>query len=92
MTPIGKDLYIKRFSELKIGGPLYQPCEVQVGDVGYIDIHDGFFQKLYNIAKPLRMTSMGVLIPLSLKQPLTHREVGCYPCTLPVVFHTENLA
>ena len=52
MAPTDKDLYIERFSELKRGGPLYQPCEVQVGDVGFIDTQDGFFQKLYNIAKP----------------------------------------
>ena len=52
MAPIDKDVYIKRFSELKKGGPLYEPCEVQVGDVGFIDPQDGFFQKLYNIAKP----------------------------------------
>ncbi len=54
MAPTDKDLYIKRFSELKKGAPLYQPSEVQVGDVGYIDAHDGFFQKLYNIANPPR--------------------------------------
>jgi hypothetical protein len=47
-----KDVYIKRFSALKKGGPLYEPCEVQIGDVGYIDVQDGFFQKLYNIANP----------------------------------------
>jgi hypothetical protein len=52
MAPTDMDVYIKRFSELKRGGPLYQPCEVQVGDVGFIDPHDGFFQKLYNIADP----------------------------------------
>ena len=52
MTPTDKDVYIKRVSELKKGGPLYQPCEVQVGDVGFIDAQDGFFQKLYNIANP----------------------------------------
>jgi hypothetical protein len=47
-----KDVYIERFSELKRGAPLYQPCQVQVGDVGFIDPQDGFFQKLYNIANP----------------------------------------
>jgi len=52
MAPTDKNLYIKRFSELKRGGPLYQPCQVQVGDVGFIDSQDGFFQKLYNIAHP----------------------------------------
>jgi hypothetical protein len=52
MAPTDKDLYIKRFSELKKGGPLYRPGSVQVGDVGYIDRQDGFFQKLYNISKP----------------------------------------
>jgi hypothetical protein len=52
MAPTDKDVYIKRFSELERGAPLYRPCEVQVGDVGFIDPHDGFFQKLYNIANP----------------------------------------
>jgi hypothetical protein len=52
MAPTDKDVYIKRFSELERGAPLYQPCEVQVGDIGFIDRHDGFFQKLYNIANP----------------------------------------
>ena len=49
---LDKDVYIKRFSELEKGAPLYQPSEVQVGDVGFIDPQDGFFQKLYNIANP----------------------------------------
>jgi hypothetical protein len=52
MAPTDKDLYIKRFSKLEKGGPLYQPCPVQVGDVGFIDPHDGFFLQLYNIADP----------------------------------------
>ena len=52
MAPTDKDVYIKRFSELERGAPLYQPCEVHVGDVGFIDAQDGFFQKLYNIASP----------------------------------------
>jgi hypothetical protein len=52
MARTDKDLYIKRFSELERGVPLYHPCLVQVGDVGFIDTHDGFFQKLYNIANP----------------------------------------
>jgi hypothetical protein len=59
MAPTAKDVYIKRFSELKIGGPLYEPCEVQVGDIGYIDPRDGFFQKLYNIANPPTRSAPG---------------------------------
>jgi hypothetical protein len=54
MAPTDKGLYIKRFSELERGAPLYRPSKVQVGDVGYIDAHDGFFVKLYNIANPPR--------------------------------------
>jgi hypothetical protein len=54
MAPNDKDLYIKQFLKLKKGTPLYQPCAVQVGDVGFIDPLDGFFQKLYNIDTPPR--------------------------------------
>jgi hypothetical protein len=59
MAPTDKDVYIKRFSELERGAPLYRPCPVQVGDVGYIDPHDGFFQWLYNIANPPRNRNRG---------------------------------
>jgi hypothetical protein len=52
MAPTDKDLYIKRFSELEEGVPLYPPSEVQIGDVGFIDTEDGLFRKLYNIANP----------------------------------------
>jgi len=55
MIPTDKDIYIEEFSKLNRGAPLFDPGhgeEVQVGDVGYIDAHDGFFQKLYNIAHP----------------------------------------
>jgi hypothetical protein len=67
MAHTDKDLYIKRFSELKKGGPLYQPCEVQVGDVGFIDPQDGFFQKLYNIASPPRNGNPGCPPPIKFK-------------------------
>jgi hypothetical protein len=47
-----KDIYFREFSKLERGAPLFEPGEVQVGDVGYIDAKDGFFEKLYNIANP----------------------------------------
>ena len=59
MAPTDKDVYIEQFSKLKRGGPLYRPGEVQVGDVGFIDEKDGFFQKLYNIADPPRNDNPG---------------------------------
>jgi hypothetical protein len=71
MAPTDKDVYIKQFSKLKKGGPLYEPCEVQVGDVGYIDVHDGFFQKLYNIANPPTNDKPGC--PLAIKFKTTTR-------------------
>ena len=52
MAPTDKDLYIKQFSKLKKGTPLYQPCKARVGDVGFVDPLDGFFQTLYNIDTP----------------------------------------
>jgi hypothetical protein len=67
MAPTDKDVYIKRFSALKRGGPLYQPCEVQVGDVGFIDRDDGFFQKLYNIANPPTNGKPGCPPPIKFK-------------------------
>jgi hypothetical protein len=67
MAPTDKDVYIKRFSALKRGGPLYQPSEVQVGDVGFIDPHDGFFQKLYNIANPPANRNFGCPPPIKFK-------------------------
>ena len=52
MAPTAKDLYIEQLSKLKMGTPLYRPGVVQVGDVGFIDPLDGFFQTLYNIETP----------------------------------------
>jgi hypothetical protein len=52
MAPSDRNLYIKQFSKLEKGTPLYQPCAVHVGDVGFVDPLDGFFQKLYNIETP----------------------------------------
>ena len=54
MSPTDKSLYLKQFSALKYGAPLYRPCDVQLGDVGFIDTQDGFFQRLYNVADPPR--------------------------------------
>jgi hypothetical protein len=67
MPPTDKDLYIKQFLKLKKGRPLYQPCAVQVGDVGFIDPQDGFFQKLYNIAKPPTSDEPGCPSPIRLE-------------------------
>jgi hypothetical protein len=60
-------VYINMFSRLDKGAPLYQPCEVQVGDVGFIDAQDGFFQKLYNIAKPPANGKRGCPPPIKLE-------------------------
>ena len=43
---------MEQFSKLGKGTPLYRPGAVQIGDIGFIDPQDGFFQKLYNIATP----------------------------------------
>jgi hypothetical protein len=72
--PTAKDLYIKRFSTLKMGGPLYRPCEVQVGDVGFIDPYDGFFQKLYNIASPPMNGNTGRPLPIEFKTTTSDTE------------------
>jgi hypothetical protein len=52
MSHTSKSLYVKRFSSLGFGVPIYHPCDVQLGDVGFIDPQDGIFQKLYNVADP----------------------------------------
>src|ERR1700722_3255574 len=52
MSRTDKSLYVKHFSSLKYGAPIYRPCDVQLGDVGFIDTQDGFFQKLYNVSNP----------------------------------------
>jgi len=72
MSPTAKDIYDKRFSELKYGAPLYRPCEVQLGDVGFIDIQDGFFQKLYNISNPPSKEFPGGPPPVAIKR-ISHK-------------------
>jgi hypothetical protein len=52
MSHTDKSLYFKLFSSLKLGAPIFHPCPVQLGDVGFIDAQDGYFQKLYNVADP----------------------------------------
>ncbi|KAN0120920.1 hypothetical protein V8E52_004189 [Russula decolorans] len=52
MPPTAEDIYTEQVLKLKKGTPLYLPCAVEVGDVGFIDPLGGFFQKLYNVAKP----------------------------------------
>ena len=48
-----KDIYVKAFSTLRMGLPIYDPSiDVQLGDIGFMDENDGFFHKLYNIAEP----------------------------------------
>ena len=47
------DIYVKAFSTLRMGLPLYEPSiDVQLGDIGFMDENDGFFHKLYNVAEP----------------------------------------
>jgi hypothetical protein len=90
MAPTDKDVYIKRFSALKKGAPLYHPCEVQVGDVGFIDEQDGFFQKLYNIADPPRNLNPGCPPPINLETTsLTEQWDAIHVCYLSC-FITEN--
>ena len=52
MTYNHKDMYVKAFSNLRMGLPIYEPStDVQLGDVGFVDAN-GVFHKLYNVAKP----------------------------------------
>jgi hypothetical protein len=59
-------LYVKQFSSLRYGAPIYCPCDVQLGNVGFIDTQDGFFQKLYNVADPPKNDVAGCPDPLEL--------------------------
>jgi hypothetical protein len=53
MTHNHKDIYVKAFSNLRMGLPIYEPsADVQLGDIGFIDANDGLFHKLYNVATP----------------------------------------
>ena len=47
-----QDTYTRRMSPLKFGLPLFSPCNVQLGDVGFINRANGSFQLLFNIAEP----------------------------------------
>ena len=52
MTYNHKDIYVKAFSNLRMGLPIYEPSiDVQLGDVGFVDAN-GVFHRLYNVAKP----------------------------------------
>jgi hypothetical protein len=55
-----------QFSSLRYGAPVYSPCDVQLGDVGFIDTQDGFFQKLNNVADPPKNDVAGCPDPLEL--------------------------
>jgi hypothetical protein len=90
MAPTDMSVYIKRFSELEKGAPLYQPCEVQVGDVGFIDAQDGFFRKLYNIAKPPN-DKPGCPPAIDFETTNRAEEWDAIQVYASVVFHTENL-
>ena len=53
MSPNHKDIYVKAFSTLRMGLPIYEPSiDVQLGDIGFVDENDGVFHKLYNVAEP----------------------------------------
>ena len=50
---MSKDTYVKAFSTLRMGLPIYEPTiNVQLGDIGFVDETDGLFHKLYNVAEP----------------------------------------
>ena len=46
------DIYVKQLSKLNYGAPLFEPCDVQLGDVGFINTLTGSFEKFYHIADP----------------------------------------
>ena len=75
MPSNAKDLYTQQLLKLDKGTPLYQPCAVEVGDVGFVDPLDGDFQKLYNIANPPRSSRPGR--PPSIQLKRTRREMRC---------------
>ena len=53
MSPNHKDIYVKAFSTLRMGFPIFEPSiDVQLGDIGFMDENDGLFHKLYNVANP----------------------------------------
>jgi hypothetical protein len=53
MAPNHKDIYVKAFSTLRMGLPIFEPSiDVQLGDIGFMDENDGLFHKLYNVAEP----------------------------------------
>jgi hypothetical protein len=53
MSPSHKDIYVKAFSTLRMGLPIFEPSiDVQLGDIGFMDENDGLFHKLYNVASP----------------------------------------
>ena len=53
MSPNHKDIYVKTFSTLRMGLPIFEPSiDVQLGDIGFMDENDGLFHKLYNVADP----------------------------------------
>jgi hypothetical protein len=80
MTP--KDIYIKQLLGLGRGVPLYEPGKVHVGDVGFIDPRDGFFEKLYNIAEPHK-DKRGCPPAIKLKKTKYNRKWGhFYVCYL----------
>ncbi|KAN0102362.1 hypothetical protein V8E52_012022 [Russula decolorans] len=78
MAPTDKNLYIEQFSKLEKGTPLYQPCAVQVGDVGFVDPLDGFFQKLYNIDNPPTSGEPGCPPPIELETSSHQEQCNAY--------------
>ena len=53
MSPNHKDIYVKAFSTLRMGLPMFEPSiDVLLGDIGFMDENDGLFHKLYNVAEP----------------------------------------
>ena len=53
MPPNHKDIYVKAFSTLRMGLPIFEPSiDVQLGDIGFMDEIDGLFHKLYNVTEP----------------------------------------
>ena len=90
MSRTDKNLYVQQFSSLGYGAPIFDPCDVQLGDVGFIDAQDGFFQKLYNVADPHKVGVAGCPDPLKLvkcKSQIQNWE-GIHVCTSHPLSHS----
>src|ERR1700754_4726119 len=92
MARTDRSLYVKQFSALGYGAPIYRPCDVQLGDVGFIDTQDGFFQKLYNVADPPKNSVAGCPGPLEIvkSKPLFENWEGIHVSTHPLSLSSSD--